>query len=102
MIRRIHCKQYDISNFERIKSFGYLIQFSGSPSQSVLQRKRSQDSQPIGGVLANPFSKHFVVFGIKTMITKIANNLIIVIELAIAPKIRSEGTLIVFFQQIIY
>lgn len=35
----------------------YLIQFSGSPSQSVLHRNRSHESQPIGGVLANPFSK---------------------------------------------
>lgn len=38
----------------------YLIQFSESPSQSVLQRKRSHDSQPIGGVRARPFSKQFI------------------------------------------
>lgn len=37
------------------------MQFSGSPTQSVLHRKRSQDSQPIGGVRAKPFSKPFAV-----------------------------------------
>lgn len=36
----------------------YLMQLSGSPSQSVLHRKRSHDSHPIGGVFANPLSKH--------------------------------------------
>lgn len=35
----------------------YLMQFSGSPSQSVLQRNRSQESQPIGGVRARPLSR---------------------------------------------
>lgn len=44
----------------------YLIQFSGSPSQSVLHRNRSQLSHPIGGVRARPFSKQFV-FGIITL-----------------------------------
>uniref|UniRef100_A0A182QPP3 Uncharacterized protein n=1 Tax=Anopheles farauti TaxID=69004 RepID=A0A182QPP3_9DIPT len=33
------------------------MEFSGSPSQSVLQRKRSQESHPIGGVRASPFSR---------------------------------------------
>lgn len=42
---------------------------SGSPSQSVLHRKRSHDSHPIGGVLASPLSKHST--GSKA---KIANN----------------------------
>lgn len=36
------------------------MQLSGSPSQSVLQRNRSQDSHPIGGVRANPLSKQFL------------------------------------------
>lgn len=49
----------------------YLIQLSGSPSQSVLHRKRSHDSHPIGGVFANPLSKHST--GSKA---KIANNAI--------------------------
>lgn len=35
----------------------YLMQFSGSPSQSVLHRNRSHDSQPMGGVRASPFSR---------------------------------------------
>lgn len=43
----------------------YLIQFSGSPSQSVLHRKRSHDSHPIGGVRAKPFSRQSVC-GTKT------------------------------------
>lgn len=47
----------------------YLIQLSGSPSQSVLHRKRSHDSHPMGGVFANPLSKHCT--GSKE---KIANN----------------------------
>lgn len=34
----------------------YLIQFSGSFLQSVLHLKRSQASQPMGGVLASPLS----------------------------------------------
>lgn len=50
----------------------YLIQLSGSPSQSVLHRNRSHDSQPIGGVRAKPFSKQFV-FGIITL-TNITNT----------------------------
>ena len=45
----------------------YLIQLSGSPSQSVLHRKRSHDSHPIGGVFASPLSKHST--GIKAKIT---------------------------------
>lgn len=44
----------------------YLIQLSGSPSQSVLHRNRSHDSHPIGGVRAKPFSKQFVL-GIITL-----------------------------------
>lgn len=34
----------------------HLMQFFGSSSQSVLQRKRSQASQPMGGVRRSPFS----------------------------------------------
>lgn len=34
----------------------HLMQFFGSLSQSVLQRKRSQASQPMGGVRRSPFS----------------------------------------------
>lgn len=34
----------------------YLMQFSGSFLQSVLHLKRSQASQPMGGVLASPLS----------------------------------------------
>jgi hypothetical protein len=37
--------------------FTHLMQFSGSFSQSVLHRKRCHDSQPMGGVLASPFSR---------------------------------------------
>lgn len=58
------CVQYESSfNFETIlvqfvkdKQETYLMQFSGSPSQSVLHLNRSHDSHPIGGVLASPFS----------------------------------------------
>lgn len=35
----------------------YLMQFLGSFSQSILQRKRSQDIHPMGGVLIKPLSK---------------------------------------------
>ena len=35
----------------------YLIQFSGSFLQSVLQRNRSHVIQPIGGVFAKPLSR---------------------------------------------
>lgn len=34
----------------------HLMQFFGSSSQSTLQRKRSQASQPMGGVRRSPFS----------------------------------------------
>lgn len=44
----------------------YLMQLSGSPSQSVLQRNRSHDNQPIGGVLARPFSRASILLNIKT------------------------------------
>lgn len=40
----------------------YLMQLSGSPSQSVLHLNRSQLSHPIGGVLASPLSKHSTLF----------------------------------------
>lgn len=33
------------------------MQFSGSPTQSVLHRNRSHDNHPIGGVRATPFSR---------------------------------------------
>lgn len=46
----------------------YLMQFSGSPSQSVLHLNRSQDNHPIGGVRAKPFSKA-VTFGTVTVST---------------------------------
>lgn len=55
----------------------YLIQFSGSPSQSVLHRKRSHDNQPIGGVLAKPFSKQFTFSTI--MKNHIWRNILLVI-----------------------
>ena len=50
----------------------YLIQLSGSPSQSVLHLKRSHDSHPIGGVFANPLSKHST--GSKAKITNNATE----------------------------
>lgn len=36
------------------------MQFSGSPSQSVLHLNLSHDNHPIGGVRAKPFSNAFV------------------------------------------
>lgn len=36
--------------------YRYLMQVSGKFLQSVLHRNRSQDNQPMGGVLASPFS----------------------------------------------
>lgn len=57
------------------KNDSHLIQFSGSPSQSVLHRNRSQDSQPIGGVRANPFSNPFIwLCVIKTIIMHIVGS----------------------------
>lgn len=50
----------------------YLMQFSGSPSQSVLHLNRSQDNHPIGGVRAKPFSKA-VTFGTVTVNTSNPN-----------------------------
>lgn len=47
----------------------YLMQFSGSPSQSVLQRNRSHESHPIGGVRARPFSKLVIPVGIRNRAT---------------------------------
>jgi len=35
----------------------YLMQLSGSFTQSVLHRNLSHESQPIGGVLASPLSR---------------------------------------------
>lgn len=43
------------------------MQFSGSPSQSVLQRNRSHESHPIGGVRARPLSKLEIPVGIRNM-----------------------------------
>lgn len=43
------------------------MQFSGSPSQSVLQRNRSHESHPIGGVRASPLSKLVIPVGIRKM-----------------------------------
>lgn len=37
------------------------MQLSGSFLQSVLQRKRSHANQPMGGVLANPFSNEYML-----------------------------------------
>lgn len=45
------------------------MQFSGSPSQSVLQRNRSHESHPIGGVRARPFSKLVIPVGIRNRAT---------------------------------
>lgn len=57
----------------------YLIQLSGSFLQSVLHRKRSHANQPMGGVLANPFSKAFTTLTFhftlnNDIITKITNG----------------------------
>lgn len=65
----------------------YLIQLSGSPSQSVLHRKRSHDSHPIGGVRAKPFSKQFV-FG--TRITAHRKIVTIAVAMAVAKLLRCE------------
>lgn len=65
----------------------YLIQLSGSPSQSVLHRKRSHDSHPIGGVRAKPFSKQFV-FG--TRITAHMKIVPIAVAMAVAELLRCE------------
>jgi hypothetical protein len=56
------------SNSEKqLVSKQHLIQLSGSFSQSVLQRYRSHDSQPIGGVLTKPLSS---VCALNTAVSK--------------------------------
>lgn len=45
------------------------MQLSGSPSQSVLQRNRSHDNHPIGGVRAKPLSKHWLFCTLRTNTT---------------------------------
>ena len=52
----------------------YLMQLSGSLSQSVLHRNRSHDNQPIGGVRAKPLSNdctiHHVIGNINEKLEK--------------------------------
>lgn len=58
----------------------YLMQLSGSPSQSVLQRNRSHESHPIGGVLARPFSRACILLSVITPNTIKINGTFITVD----------------------
>jgi len=51
----------------------YLMQLSGSFTQSVLHRNLSHESQPIGGVLASPLSRQLHKVLLNKMIQTIYN-----------------------------